>query len=239
MGKMYIYSKKTNYGLKQLSDDNTMSTIFEIIGIYQYFIEDNNLENDSKKNSYDEIMNYYKSIKDGEIYNYRHYRNKGERKVKEILLEKDINIPRRALRRIASTKKYFSVKTHILAGEIYKYTLEYILENKGIKHLFIEEIMNKIKYFNKKIPEEFLYFQYDSISEYLASPINYRKKQTLRNIMDKWEDNKINDLIFNEIKKNSKFISDNIVCKESILYNEELDVTYDDKLFAYGEEEDN
>lgn len=193
---MYIYSKKTNFALKQLSSDNIMATIFEVIGIYQNFRKKN------PEGTYDEFEEFYYNVRSGQIYSFRHYRNKGEKEIKSMLAKANIDIPRRAFRRIASTRKHFSVKTHILSGEIYKYTLTYLFENKYIKKLIIEELANDStadNFMMPRMPKILLNFQYDSISEYLGLTINLKKKKIAKNIMNIWEKDSNNCLLSNEI----------------------------------------
>lgn len=221
---MYIYSLKDNKDLKKLDKNNLIADLMEILGIYKEYKENNGLETYE-----DFLKYYLSIKSNAEYYPARHFRNLGELEIKSIYNDKISNMSRKSLRRFCSfnfipdeigymsnTKKNFRVKTHEKSGELYSIIFKYLFnESKNAipRKIFIYLLIDKNKDIeselssiddigevSRNLARKILYFQYKSISQHLEVRVLGDEKLTIaKNIMEKWEDEYIGEIILQAI----------------------------------------
>lgn len=173
--EMYIYSKWSDKDLLKLNKTNSVGDLYELLGIYVSFC------NERARCSF---KKYYEAHVNMRPY---HYRNIGEKQVKNILQEKNVVVSRKEIRLLSRTYYNIPVITSDKMGIIFSE-----LTNEIYKCKKTERILSTLP--KKFTPQDFLYFQYYFIIKYVCSTgyaNSYKKKDIFRQVKEEWENNRI------------------------------------------------
>lgn len=155
----YIYSRWSDKDFLFLNETNLVANMYEMLGIY---------------------ISYSNNSGDSEFYDYYlenvglrpfHFRNIGERKVKECLQSKGEHIPRRNLRFLSQTWAYFPVIASDDMDKIFSELVDSIYSSDALKKVFLTQAWTRT-------PDRILGFQHKFLNRYLKikAQINSTKK---------------------------------------------------------------
>lgn len=170
---MYIYSKWSEKDLLHLNALNGVADLYELLGIYISYCSDL---------SQDSFQEYYKNTVGKRAF---HFRNIGERRLKENLARKGVRVPRKDFRRFVRTIKYQSVCTSSDMGAI---LTELTDELHAISVTWEALSLLEMEF----TPREVLYFQYHFVTKYVrlkGYASSFKKLFAFRKVLEEWETN--------------------------------------------------
>lgn len=174
----YIYSKWSDKDFLVLNTTNLVADMYEMVGIHTAFINDS-----GKSDFYD----YY--MENVNLHPY-HFKNIGERRVKEGLRAKKEYIPRRNFRFLSRTWAYFPVVASDDINVIFSELIEIIYSVEDLKKVFLSRSWDLT-------PGGIFGFQHDFLQEYLytkARITNIQKRNMFNQVFSDIESNRV----FNE-----------------------------------------
>lgn len=169
--KMRIYSKWDEKDLLKLSALNSVAQLYELLGIYETF----KLEGIKT-----EFERYYNENVGKRPW---HFRNIGEKKIKESLDD----VSRCEIRLLSRTYRNIPVITSDKMGSIFTEVTKQVMNENNLKNVLSK--MNIIY-----TPRNFLYFQYYLVSNYVHTQKyagSFKKKKVFRAVLEEWEANTI------------------------------------------------
>ena len=172
---MYIYSKWSEKDMIKLSANNSVADLYELLGIYITYCHDP-LEKDFKE--------YYSRNVGNQPH---HFRNIGERKVKNSLQEKGYMVSRKEIRLLSRTYQNIPVIASSRMGVVFGEIVNQVYDLK-----VLEEALTQFKV--EFTPREFLYFQHYLVSEYVYIKDyakSFKKREVFKNVLNEWENNRI------------------------------------------------
>lgn len=128
-----MYMRSTEIANLSLSKINTAGRIFELIGIYDEYSCWSNIDHVS-------FDNYYKVKRSTTKY---HYRNEGEKIIKNRLLARGIEISRYDFRVMSQTWKYFPIITPISMDIIIIEQMKYLKASSLLWSVFSTLILSE------------------------------------------------------------------------------------------------
>lgn len=126
-----IKSTKGDIDLLRLSALNYMNEIYEMIGIYQEYLQIGNIN--------EEFLSYYETYVGTTEY---HYVNKGTFLISGLLQQNNKKESRRNIRRLGRTYKGFPVVLSTKADIIIITALEYISSMDALKEVYLRKLHN-------------------------------------------------------------------------------------------------
>lgn len=173
----YIYSRWSDRKYLVLNTTNLVADMYEMVGIYTAFINENV---DSQ------FYDYY--LENVNLHPY-HFKNIGERRVKESLRAKQEYIPRRNFRFLSRTWAYFPVVASDDINVIFSELIEIIYSVEDLKKVFLSRPWNLT-------PDGIFGFQHDFLQEYLytkARIVNIQKRNMFSHTFSDMESNHVFD----------------------------------------------
>lgn len=126
-----IWSRKYNDDdLLRTGARNFMNNLYEFLGIYQEYLKD-----DADGREFEE---YYRDYRDTTEY---HFVNKGVQFTSDLLMNKEIEVSNRNIKRLGRTYEGFPVALSIYADKVIESILEYIDNDEMLKEVYLHQVV--------------------------------------------------------------------------------------------------